>query len=100
MEEKEIKVVLMAKNIPLGTMVTKKTGEKVYELNNKMTIYHSKVGGQECKTPTVVSCEPGTVFLLSQGSINSIPDTVELCWHTTYRDMYAFLENKLDEDYR
>ena len=81
-----IRVLLPAYLIPLGSIVTKKTGEKEYSLKNNIKIYGE--GGQEIKAPKE------TLFLVCDGSINIINRETLLLWSADDYDLKEFLDQR------
>ena len=83
----EIKVVLPARDIPLGETVTKVTGEKPYKLIDTVKFY-----GDDA--PENVVAEKGVLFLVSEGQINIIPADKELAWRVDEMDLLYWLQDR------
>ena len=74
---RKFKIILSAREIPFGEMVTKINGEKKYTLKERVIIYGEN--RQE------IQSAPGIVFMVGlDGAINAIVDTTELVWHADY----------------
>ena len=88
-----MKVLMPAKDIPLGAIVTKKTGDKPYTIRENVKIY----GTVEQQTIREIKCDDGTRFLVSAtGDINIVNSDTELLWHVSDRDLYNYLDCKIN----
>ena len=82
------KVILSAYMIPLGSTVTKVTGEKPYTLRDAITIY-----GKTIKDRRVIKADKGTLFLVNaEGDINVIDDAYGICWRVEGYDLQEYLK--------
>jgi len=84
-----ITVILPAKEIPLGSTVTKRTGTYKFKLADSITIYHE--GGNK----QLVTADDGNRFLLPNGdsrSISSISGQTELAWTTDTETLMQYLQ--------
>ena len=84
-----ITVILPAKDIPLDSMVTKKSGAVLYKLVDKLTIFEVD------KTKRVIGASEGCLFLLANGYVNAIPDTTKLGWTLEEEELLHYLEDRL-----
>lgn len=89
MDEK-IKVLMKVSDIPIGSTVIKKTGEKgekEYRVKDSLMIYAVNKGNQEIRS------EGGSRFLIdSNGDASVIDGSVEMLWVVRIRDLYDFLD--------
>ena len=84
------KLILQAQEIPVDSDVTKKTGDKVLKIKDRITIYDKSANHQ------TIEPKDGTRFLIdSSGSIDVVSNTTELVWIVDQNDLINFLE---DED--
>jgi hypothetical protein len=81
---KIFKLLLPSNEIPLGSTVTKPTGEKKYILRNEIKIYGSK--------EQIIKADEHSRFIVSDnGDINSVGDTSILCWHVDKDELIEYL---------
>jgi len=88
-----LKVLLKAKRIPDGSVVSKSGGEKKYTLKFNVKIY-SEAGN------TTITAEKGTVFLVGSDAINAVSEDCELKWHVEEEvllDWIHWQQDGLDE---
>ena len=85
----KIKILLPAHDIPLGSVVTKATGDKEYILDKNMMVY----GGSKKSKEPAIKAERGTLLLLSQGYINIINDNTVLGWVTTINKLIMYYDS-------
>lgn len=80
----KISVLLAASEIPEGSTVTKRTGEKEYTLRSSVQVY-----GQNIE----IKADPGTIFLIDTrtGNANAIPSSTVLVWTTTRERLWHWL---------
>ena len=71
-----VKVQMLAKDIPLNSTVTKRTGVKEYKLLDKMRIFGRK-GHEENH---IINAQGGVRFLCCDGDANVISGETELMW--------------------
>ena len=86
-----IKVLLPARLIPVESKVTKRNGEKIYIVKDKIPFYN---GGTQYPE---IRADDGVKFLVSENSINVVDAESELLWHTDENTLSRFLQN-LDLD--
>lgn len=89
-----MKVLIQARSIPVGSSVTKKTGEKPYTLRDDVKIYGATREQGEAKSAEMreLKADEGTRFLISQnGDISIISGDVELLWHVSEETLYEYL---------
>jgi hypothetical protein len=85
-----MKVLIQARSIPVGSTVTKKTGDKPYTLRDDVKIYGSTQ--EQTEALRELKADEGTRFLISQtGDISIISGDVELLWHVTEEVLYQYL---------
>ena len=78
-----MRVLIEIGKIPIGSKVTKRTGEKLYEVRDKISIYAE----EGCAKPlNEINASPGTKLLVSTDpqysfAILAVPDTLEVIWH-------------------
>lgn len=86
-----MKVLIAVRDIPVGSSVTKKTGDKPYTLRDDVKIYGSTQEQRE--TLRELKADEGTRFLIAQnGDISIVSGDTELLWHVAERDLYQYLE--------
>lgn len=79
-----IKVILQAGRIPVGSFVTKRTGDKRYVLRDKIVIYGA--AKQE------ISADEHCRFIVSStGDVNVIGMDTELVWEVDEHELVEFL---------
>jgi hypothetical protein len=82
-----MKIILPASDIPLGSIVTKRTGEKQYTIRNKIRIFNENGIEKE------ITSNDGTRFLVNKnGDANVINSNTELVWYTDKSTLINFLE--------
>lgn len=82
-----------AKDIPVGSTVTKKTGEKPYTIRDDIKIYGSTTPDQR-ETLRELKADSGTRFMVAgDGNINIISGDQELLWHVSEGDLYRWIED-------
>lgn len=86
------KLILKADQIPLGSTVSKITGEKKYTISDVVNIF------QENKPSIIIKAENGGRFLMpSDGYICAVNADKELLWETDYDTLQTFLANTVGE---
>ena len=88
----KLKVILPAGQIPLGAVVTKRTGHKEYILGDCVKVYGVAIARALVTDPRV-QASAGTVFLISKSYANSIPTTTELVWVTDHDELIDYLNS-------
>ncbi len=87
-----MKILLPIKEIPVLSKVTKRTGDKVYEVRDKIPIYG------ECDKPlNEIAASPGTRLLVANGPHNSfaivaVPDTLEVMWDVSETELIEYIQ--------
>lgn len=88
-------VLLPAADIPLGSFVTKRTGEKQYVLVDKITVYYEPDNKQ------VIPANEGALFLVAEpnagsasAGINAVGASAVLAWHVEEEDLLEWLEER------
>jgi hypothetical protein len=81
-----MKVLIAVKEIPIGSTVTKKNGEKVYTVRDKIQFFGEK--GQ------VINPEDGTRFLVAMEDISIVSGEKEVLWDATPRELYEYIQDK------
>ena len=88
-----MKVLLPAKDIPIGSIVTRPTGEKKYELRDKIEVSpHQKI-----------EADPNTRFLVGKDMsfiICAISGESELAWEVSPEELYNFIYDKYISDHK
>jgi hypothetical protein len=97
----QIKLILKAKHIPVGTDVTKPTGTKRYKLLDDIKVYKNNTSEQE--EPDVVSAGERCKLLVSLSDsdfyVNAIPDDSRLGVNMSLDSAIDFLETiKLNQE--
>ena len=82
-----IKILLPARLIPIGSNVTKRTGEKVYTIKNEIRFF-----GGEDKFPTIRS-DKDTRFLVADNSIVVVSGETELLWEVDSDTLKCYLHD-------
>ena len=81
-----IKVILPANEIPLDSIVTKRTGEKEYILKDRMRVF-----GREQGQDGEVVAKDGCRFLVKDGDANVVSPDTELVWLVDEGILSSFL---------
>ncbi len=88
-----MKILMAAQDIPLGSIVTKRTGDKLYTVREGIKIY----GTPEQQSTREIKCDDGTRFLISEtGDISIVSNDTELLWHVSDEDLYSYLDGKIN----
>lgn len=88
-----MKILIPVGDVPIGSKITKKTGEKIYEVRDRIIIYSEK----ECPKPiNELNASEGTRFLLSTDSqysfaIVAVPETLEVLWELSNDRLRQYL---------
>lgn len=95
MDDHTLKLILPAGDIPLGATVTKKNGEKLYTLLDRIRVFPAGEKGVEAPMPEV--CEivavDGTRFITApRCDANVVAATTELVWHVSVEALSSWLE--------
>lgn len=84
-----MKVILQAKEIPAGAIVTKLNGANQYTLCKTIDIY--MLDGKK------VIAEDGVMFLKNEYSAHAISENIELIWHVDQDQLYDFLYEIIED---
>jgi len=84
---KIFKLLLPSNEIPLGSTVTKPTGEKKYILRNEIRIYGPK--------EQIIKADDHSRFIVSEtGDANAVGNETILCWHIPQDELLLYLEEE------
>ncbi len=82
-----MKLILNASDIPLGSTVTKITGEKEYILRDELKVY-----GENSTEPRSLKASKGTVFMVSDhGDANAVSGDTKLAWIVDKEELLSWL---------
>jgi hypothetical protein len=85
----EFRILLRASEIPEGSIVTKRTGEKEYELVRSVSVYGQDGG------PIQIDAQDGNVFLGDGGNkFQAFSCSKELMWKLEESDLLAWLYDR------
>ena len=81
-----MKVLMPVSEVPIGSTITKKTGEKEYTVREKIRIFGDNTHQKE------ICADDNTRFLISDnGDINVISGDTEVLWLVTSEKLYQYL---------
>ena len=88
-----MKLLIEIGNVPIGSRITKRTGEKVYEVRDKIRIY----GGERCDHPEL-KVSPGTKLIVTNDTrysfaVEVVPDTLEVIWEVSEDRLRQYLDD-------
>jgi hypothetical protein len=84
-----LQIIMSAHDIPDGSTITKKTGQKPYVIKSKIKIYAEQKSGL---APQILEA-PGVKYLIDDsGNINAVSSEAEVMWHTTTGELLRFLD--------
>lgn len=88
----KLAVLMKARDIPVGSFVTKRTGEKEYTVEDRIRVFPTGDGpSQEIKA------EGGARFLANgRGDFNVVDPKTELLWRTDDVTLYNFLRHRVE----
>lgn len=91
------RLILPAKQIPIGSTVQKLKGSNEYVLASSLTVYRKRRDNEDKTRPSKIeiTCEPDEVMLLSEGYANIEPDDKELVWLATPEEYTQFIHQKV-----
>ncbi len=90
-----MKLLLPVKDVPLGSFITKRTGEKQYMVQDKITIYaENKEDRQEIKA------EGDSRFLVAGTHITAVSGDLEVLWETDAHYLYQFIYDKYISEHK
>lgn len=82
---------MQAQEIPLGSKVTKKTGEKEYRITDRIKIYGDAIAQKE------LCADDGTRFLISDvGNVNIIAGNSEIVWIVSDDDLLSYMDGRVN----
>jgi len=85
-----MKVLIEVGSIPDGAVVTKRTGEKEYNLYSTIKFYALK-GLQDVKAID------GAKFLCADdGNISIVSETTVVCWHVEEQELFEYLRECIE----
>ena len=67
-------ILMRARDVPGGAVVTKPTGQKTYTLVDQIRIFN------ENGAPRIIKAEPGTFFMVNGADINAIGEDKAVMW--------------------
>lgn len=90
-----MKLLIEIGKVPIGAKVTKRTGEKIYEVRDKIPIYSDK---EVVKLTKELRTAPGARFLISidpqySFAIVTVPDTLEVIWEVSEDRLRQYLDD-------
>ena len=89
-----MKVILPVKDVPIGSIVTKPTGEKEYTVRKTIKIY-----GLSKELDPQEMMSDGVRFLVSDnGDLTAIQENKEVAWNVDPADLYSYLYQLLHMD--
>jgi hypothetical protein len=90
-----MKLLIEIGKVPVGSKITKRTGEKIYEVRDKVSIYSEKETSKltnelvaSTGTKLIVSIDPQYSF-----AIASVPDTLEVLWEVSKDELRNYLDD-------
>lgn len=94
-----MKLLIKVGDVPIGVKVTKRSGEKIYEVRDKIVIY-AEDGVN--KPSNEITASPGTRLLVSVDpaysfAIVAVPETLEVLWEMSSYELQSFLFKKQHE---
>jgi len=86
-----MKLLIPISEVPTYSKVTKRTGDKLYEVRDSFTIF-----GVDQKSNREIKADSGTRLLISVDSISisSVPNDLEVLWEASPDELQMFLENQ------
>ena len=90
-----MKLLIEIGKVPIGSKITKRTGEKIYEVRDKIPIYSEK---ETLKLTNELKASPGTKLLISTDpqyafAIAAVPDTLEVLWEVSADELRSYLDD-------
>lgn len=91
-----MKLLIEIGKVPIGSKITKRTGEKIYEVRDKILIY----GGENCNHPEL-KVSPGTKLIVTSDArysfaVEVVPDTLEIVWEVSEDRLRQYLDDMED----
>lgn len=89
----KISVIMEASQVPLGAKVTKRTGEKIYTIRDRLRVFGEKGERRE------IIAKGGTRFFVNdEGDANVISGTTTVVWVTDSDTLVRWLTRTRPED--
>lgn len=90
-----MKLLIEIGKVPIGSRITKRTGEKFYEVRDKIPIYSEK---ETFKLTNELKAAPGTKLLISTDpqyafAIVAVPDSLEVIWEVSEDRLRQYLDD-------
>lgn len=94
-----MKLLIEIGKVPIGSKITKRTGDKIYEVRDKIPIYSEK---ETLKLTNEVKAAPGTKLLIAIDpqyafAIAAVPDTLEVLWEVPEDRLRQYLDEIEDD---
>ena len=86
-QDQILQILLPAHCIPLGSIVTKRTGKKEYKLLETLRVF-----GEDGE-PREIKALPGARFLVCDGTANAIGAETELMWRVSAGYLSDFIRH-------
>lgn len=89
-----MKLLIEIGKVPIGSKITKRTGDKIYEVRDKIPIYSEK---ETLKLTNEVKAAQGTKLLIAIDpqyafAIAAVPDTLEVLWEVSENRLRQYLD--------
>ncbi len=90
-----MKLLIEIGKVPIGSKITKRTGEKVYEVRDRIVIYSE----EGCTKPiNELKASPGTKLIVSADpqysfAIVAVSDTLEVLWEVSEDRLRQYLDD-------
>lgn len=90
-----MKLLIEIGKVPIGSKITKRTGDKIYEVCDKISIYSDEA---VVKPVNELKASPGTKLLISTDpqysfAIVAVPDTLEVLWEVSEDELRSYLDD-------
>jgi hypothetical protein len=92
-----MKIILEAKEIPIGSFITKINGSYRYKILDKIEVYDTDKNIKQNITP-IKNDDCRFLIGMSSNGINIISSNTELVWHTTKEELIDFLNREIEEN--
>ena len=92
-----MKVIMEVRELPIGAVVTKITGEKRYTIKDKISVYGDSALQKELRSID------GTRFLIPVDgdlTINVVSAYTEMLWNVTDEELYNFMYERTQCDHK
>jgi len=87
-----MKIILPAKEIPVGSTVTKKSGQKKYILKDYVRIYNDGI----VFTPSLIAGKDVLFLFDAAGNISAIAATTEIVWIVSDKDLHEYFHERFN----